>query len=175
MQCRIACGRRRRTATYHDDAVLHAIAGPKHAPSCAPCSVSGQLGGALAAAKAATGVDERTRLIVELEFVQCLANPFYLNCELPGCAAISHDKCGGACVRHVAQPGAALGGWPGATECMPQRLGDTDCKLSVAAATPSSRHAAGLSQNRYLEDPAFLNYLKYLEYWRQPQYAKYIR
>jgi mediator of RNA polymerase II transcription subunit 31 len=33
----------------------------------------------------------------------------------------------------------------------------------------------GLAQNKYLEDKAFLNYLKYLEYWRQPQYATYIR
>jgi len=28
---------------------------------------------------------------------------------------------------------------------------------------------------RYLEDPAFLNYLKHLEYFRQPQYARYIK
>lgn len=34
---------------------------------------------------------------------------------------------------------------------------------------------AGLAQNDYLKDKAFLNYLQYLEYWRQPQYAKYIR
>lgn len=34
---------------------------------------------------------------------------------------------------------------------------------------------AGLAQNKYLEDRAFLNYLKYLEYWRQPKYAQYIR
>lgn len=35
--------------------------------------------------------------------------------------------------------------------------------------------APGLAQNRFLDDPAFVHYLKYLEYWRQPQYAKYIR
>lgn len=33
---------------------------------------------------------------------------------------------------------------------------------------------ADLAQTRLLEDPAFVNYLKYLEYWRQPQYAKFI-
>ncbi|KAF6252762.1 mediator of RNA polymerase II transcription subunit 31-like protein [Scenedesmus sp. NREL 46B-D3] len=59
-----------------------------------------------------TGVNEHARFILELEFIQCLANPHYLN-------------------------------W--------------------------------LAQNKYLEDKAFLNYLKYLEYWRQPQYATYIR
>ena len=40
---------------------------------------------------------------------------------------------------------------------------------------PPAALPAGLAQNKYLEDKAFLNYLKYLEYWRQPQYAKYIR
>lgn len=35
--------------------------------------------------------------------------------------------------------------------------------------------APGLAQNKYFEDTAFLNYLKYLEYWRRPEYAKYIR
>ncbi|KAF6006459.1 hypothetical protein HII13_005136 [Brettanomyces bruxellensis] len=29
-----------------------------------------------------------------------------------------------------------------------------------------------LAQTGHLEDPRFLNYLKYLEYWRQPEYAK---
>jgi hypothetical protein len=40
------------------------------------CSTS-----AAAGARAATGVPDRTRFVVELEFIQCLANPFYLNCE----------------------------------------------------------------------------------------------
>ncbi|PRW33303.1 mediator of RNA polymerase II transcription subunit 31 [Chlorella sorokiniana] len=31
-----------------------------------------------------------------------------------------------------------------------------------------------LAQNRYFEDEAFLEYLKYLLYWRQPQYARFI-
>ncbi|WIA10931.1 hypothetical protein OEZ85_011096 [Tetradesmus obliquus] len=66
----------------------------------------------LASYQAQTGVVESARFVLELEFIQCLANPHYLN-------------------------------W--------------------------------LAQNKYLEDKAFLNYLKYLEYWRQPQYASYIR
>ncbi|KAG7377088.1 Mediator of RNA polymerase II transcription subunit 31 [Phytophthora pseudosyringae] len=28
--------------------------------------------------------------------------------------------------------------------------------------------------NRYFENAAFMNYLQYLKYWKQPQYAKYI-
>lgn len=51
----------------------------------------------------------RTRLEVELEFVQCLANPFYLN---------------------------------------------------------------HLAHTKLLEDERFLNYLEYLNYFRQPEYAK---
>ncbi|KAG0597348.1 hypothetical protein M758_UG330600 [Ceratodon purpureus] len=31
-----------------------------------------------------------------------------------------------------------------------------------------------LAQNRYFDDEAFVGYLKYLLYWKQPEYAKYI-
>ncbi|KAI5814752.1 SOH1-domain-containing protein [Pyronema omphalodes] len=51
----------------------------------------------------------RTRLEIELEFVQCLANPFYL------------------------------------------------CHLA---------------QTKVLEDPRFINYITYLNYWREPEYAR---
>jgi hypothetical protein len=33
----------------------------------------------------------------------------------------------------------------------------------------------GLALNKYFEDPAFINYLRYLDYWRQTQYVTYIR
>ncbi|XP_022984406.1 mediator of RNA polymerase II transcription subunit 31-like [Cucurbita maxima] len=55
--------------------------------------------------------DGRQRFLLELEFVQCLANPTYIHY---------------------------------------------------------------LAQNRYLEDEAFIGYLKYLQYWQQPEYIKYI-
>ncbi|GBF91158.1 mediator of RNA polymerase II transcription subunit [Raphidocelis subcapitata] len=42
-------------------------------------STSGHDPAALAAAAAATGCDARTRFVLELEFIQCLANPQYLN------------------------------------------------------------------------------------------------
>uniref|UniRef100_A0A8D8YB25 Mediator of RNA polymerase II transcription subunit 31 n=1 Tax=Cacopsylla melanoneura TaxID=428564 RepID=A0A8D8YB25_9HEMI len=54
----------------------------------------------------------RLRFQIELEFVQCLANPNYLNF---------------------------------------------------------------LAQRGYLKDEAFVNYLKYLLYWKEPQYAKFIK
>jgi hypothetical protein len=35
--------------------------------------------------------------------------------------------------------------------------------------------AAGLAQNKYFDDPAFVNYLQYLGYWRQPEWAKFLQ
>ena len=33
---------------------------------------------------------------------------------------------------------------------------------------------ADLAQNRYLDDPAFVEYLYYLQYWRELPYVRYI-
>eukprot|EP00884_Botryococcus_braunii_P006846 jgi/Botrbrau1/16162/Bobra.0272s0001.2 len=55
--------------------------------------------------------NDRDRFLLELEFVQCLANPGYIN-------------------------------W--------------------------------LAQNRYFDDSRFINYLKYLLYWKQPEYSRFI-
>lgn len=57
-------------------------------------------------------VEERKRFEVELEFVQCLSNPHYLNF---------------------------------------------------------------LAQRGYFDDSAFVNYLNYLVYWKEPQYAKFLK
>ncbi len=32
----------------------------------------------------------------------------------------------------------------------------------------------GLATKQHLENPSFVNYLKYLQYWKQPAYAKHI-
>eukprot|EP00252_Welwitschia_mirabilis_P020126 TRINITY_DN4861_c0_g1_i1.p1 TRINITY_DN4861_c0_g1~~TRINITY_DN4861_c0_g1_i1.p1 ORF type:complete len:189 (+),score=36.05 TRINITY_DN4861_c0_g1_i1:197-763(+) len=55
--------------------------------------------------------DGRQRFLLELEFVQCLANPTYIHY---------------------------------------------------------------LAQNRYFDDEAFIGYLKYLQYWKRPEYIKFI-
>ncbi|KAI8472065.1 MAG: SOH1-domain-containing protein [Monoraphidium minutum] len=44
-----------------------------------PSPVPSTSGGGARSAAEATGIDDRTRFVVELEFLQCLANPFYLN------------------------------------------------------------------------------------------------
>ncbi|KAL6785997.1 hypothetical protein ACKKBG_A00990 [Auxenochlorella protothecoides x Auxenochlorella symbiontica] len=63
------------------------------------------------AGEAETGIPDDKRFAVELEFVQCLANPHYLN-------------------------------W--------------------------------LAQQRFLDDACFLNYLRYLQYWKEEPYVQYI-
>nr|CCA21070.1 mediator of RNA polymerase II transcription subunit 31 putative [Albugo laibachii Nc14] len=70
------------------------------------------------------------RFQIELEFVQCLASPAYLNCRL--------------------SKSAMLLVW---------LLYSTSVDLAT---------------NRYFENPAFMNYIKYLEYWKKPEYAQYI-
>ena len=32
-----------------------------------------------------------------------------------------------------------------------------------------------LAQRDYFKDPAFVNYLNYLQYWKKPEYAKFIK
>lgn len=32
-----------------------------------------------------------------------------------------------------------------------------------------------LAQRGYFKDKAFVNYLKYLLYWKEPEYAKYLK
>jgi mediator of RNA polymerase II transcription subunit 31 len=39
-------------------------------------------------------------------------------------------------------------------------------------ASPNYLHE--LAIQGYLEDPAFLNFLEYLEYWRAPEFAQHI-
>ena len=71
---------------------------------------------------------ERLRFEMELEFLQCLANPLYLNC-----------KCADTYLRRRVLP-----------------------------------HFLALAQQLYFEDEAFIEYLKYLQYWKSPEYAKFI-
>lgn len=40
-----------------------------------------------------TGVSEEGRFVLELEFIQCLANPHYLNCELQRASATLNSNC----------------------------------------------------------------------------------
>lgn len=32
-----------------------------------------------------------------------------------------------------------------------------------------------LAQRGYFKDQAFINYLKYLQYWKEPEYAKFLK
>jgi mediator of RNA polymerase II transcription subunit 31 len=33
---------------------------------------------------------------------------------------------------------------------------------------------SGLAQSQYLEDPAMVAFLDYLQYWKRPEYAKFL-
>jgi len=39
---------------------------------------------------------------------------------------------------------------------------------------PTLSSKKDLAQNGYMKDAAFVNYLKYLLYWKKPEYAKFI-
>ena len=79
---------------------------------------------------------EKIRFEQELEFVQCLANPEYLNCKL------------------------------GANE--------KGFVFWLKQATNSHQHNIDLAQRLYFEDERFIGYLRYLTYWKDPKYARYI-
>lgn len=72
-----------------------------------------------------TGITERERFLLELEFVQSLSSPQYLQC--PFCFLL------------------------------PQMIA-----------------IEGLSQTGWFEKSGSVEFLKYLLYWKQPKYAKYI-
>ena len=100
------------------------------------------------------GCDDRRRFELELEFLHCLANPGYLNCERAERRLESAAGCGSV---------AQKVGLPLLASC---------CKPTPSPVPAPPR--AGLAQNRYLDDPAFLSYLQYLQYWLQPAYARFV-
>lgn len=83
--------------------------------------------------------DEQTRFRVELEFVQCLANPLYLHCLSPS-TTYTH----------------------------------TPFSCSHSDVCCCSRSPAVLARSGYFDDAAFVRYLEYLLYWKEPRYAQYI-
>lgn len=77
-------------------------------------------------------IDDEQRFQIELEFVQCLANPWYLNRMLG--ERISQNK-----------------------ERVDSLCGCID-----------------LAQQQYFKDDAFIRYLEYLQYWKKPEYARFV-
>ena len=93
--------------------------------------------------------EDEERLEAELEFVQCLANAKYLQCEPPP-------------AQNVYAPVAAWG-----------RLHHPP-SVSYLMGFRSRRRLALIPDLafHYLEDKSFLKYLAYLQYWRRPEYSK---
>lgn len=57
------------------------------------------------------------------------------------------------------------------TTSLPENRFQLELEFIQALASPAYLHY--LSQ-KYLSDPAFIDYLRYLRYWKQPEYVKYI-
>ncbi|KAA6419555.1 MAG: Mediator of RNA polymerase II transcription subunit 31 [Trebouxia sp. A1-2] len=63
--------------------------------------------------------------------------------------------------------------------CSPQEVGCSDerrflLELEFVQLLSSPQYLNWLSQNRFFEDAAFINYLAYLKYWKQPEYARFL-
>lgn len=125
------------------------------------------------------GIADDDRFTVELEFVQCLANPMYINCGWSaGRARKQAPTVRTVCGRHATPRHGVMA--PSPLDPTPPGPGPfhpwsphVPCVSHRPAAPPCSS-SAGLSQQKTLQDPAFVQYLDYLRYWKHPQYAKYI-
>ncbi|PXF47566.1 Mediator of RNA polymerase II transcription subunit 31 [Gracilariopsis chorda] len=49
-----------------------------------------------------------------------------------------------------------------------------EVELEFVQCLANSAYLNFLAQNEYLDSPDFIAYLKYLQYWRRPEYAKFI-
>jgi len=100
-----------------------------------------------------SGEDEaRQKFLVELEFVQCLANPHYLDWL----------------ATQVAAPVA-----PRLPQMFLLLLVPASHVLPAAAAAHTAAERRACVQG-YLLDGKFIRYLDYLHYWKQPQYSKFL-
>lgn len=91
-----------------------------------------------------TEEQNRIRFQVELEFVQCLANPNYIHCKYL-CRGYVYNiiKMCNLIWRNLFQAITNL--------------------ISV------------LAQRGYFKEQTFINYLRYLQYWREPEYARFLK
>ncbi|KAG6395683.1 hypothetical protein SASPL_141807 [Salvia splendens] len=96
--------------------------------------------------------DGRQRFLLELEFVQCLANPTYIHYGFRSTDVVSlRGLLSGVKVEF-----------------------DQANKVLEEMQQKGALHRGYLAQNRYFEDEAFIGYLKYLQYWQRPEYLKFI-
>lgn len=125
--------------------------------------------------------DQREKFLVELEFVQCLANPLYINwlatevrarlasrraSEAPGTGV----HCGGAKNGEEEENSAPL------CRGVYSVYGLRACWLarSACCAGRDALLTRGAAGQGYLLDGKFVRYLDYLQYWKQPQYSKFL-
>lgn len=90
---------------------------------------------------------QKLRFQIELEFVQCLANPGYLNREYH----VVDKHCISCCCC--------------ACRAFPSLVSDSWCCYCFS----------DLAQNGHFKNKSFINYINYLQYWKKPEYAKFLR
>ena len=142
-------------------------------------------GGVRASVEEVFGVSEKQRFEAELEFVQGLASPQYLNCK-PWHIACDLELC---CIG-LAPPRM---NYITITQKSPMQMNAvrdeccTNNRFGLEARRGKGMNwclicllgkqlsGAGLGQNRFFEDPAFVEYLAYLQYWHEPRYAAFLQ
>ena len=126
--------------------------------------------------------DEKNRFTIELEFIQCFANPHYRNAEK------FFDKNG----RNISLTKYACQKWHTCT-CrhvenisLIQKPGifKNDAILNFSKNCCAFRaliyfqrfsYLHFLAQNGYFKEDSMIKYLDYLNYWRKPEYARHLR
>lgn len=144
-----------------DPGALSASASGQAGASASPATAAAAAAGPDHLAQLAVIQDPKLRFVLELEFVEMLANPHYLHCQNTGRHTHTH-----AALRQT-------------HSAAPQATDDPLLRCSAAAsavlciALPCC-FSPVLAQSRYLVDPAFLHYLHYLQYWHRPEYLSYL-
>lgn len=108
-------------------------------------------------------VDDRERFLLDLEFVNALASPQYLQRE-----PLHH---GNALMCSIVRSYASIASDFVSTKFHLARQSMMQCLAMPMMRRPNH---ADLAQSRYFDDASFIGYLKYLQYWHEPQYAKYV-
>ena len=132
--------------------------------------------------------EQRQRFLVELEFVQCLANPLYIDWLA---TQVHHAaRCSKECESFV--PRMRLPMTHGLQESIPvhthacekprwrESISSFEMGAGCFVGTQASMHRRHVliffvcGMQGYLIDGKFIRYLDYLQYWKQPQYSKFI-
>lgn len=140
---------------------------------------------------AETEEQQRLRFQVELEFIQCLANPNYLHCKSILIFLVNEKNQPnqinfGKYKWNFASNSSLLPYKMSLDESKRERVWNSifiekifllknRIKLKSILFLLSISISTVIAQRGYFKDQTFINYLKYLTYWKEPEYARYIK